>query len=157
MPNTTKPEPLERVKSPIWGQQATVHTPADNPPSIVLQLDTTGSDYVSAPEDSHHMSNSHLNVPQESRVRNISPYTSIMEQHAEPSNEKSIPTFRQRPEHSTYVYQRPLVPIRENPHLEEFATRGWVDTECRTKNRAVKEWESEANAPENGSYYYNRK
>lgn len=147
MPNTTKPEPVERVKSPIWGQPAG-HTPAGDPPSIVLQLDTTR--YVSAGEDSHPVSNSHLDVPHESR--NISPYTSIMEPHAEPSKEKSIPTFRQRPEHSTYVYQRPLFPIKENPRLEDFATRGWVDTECRTKNRAVKEWDSEAKAPASGNH-----
>jgi hypothetical protein len=154
MSKTAKPEPVERVKSPIWGQPA--HKPADSRPSIVLQLVPTRSNYKPASEDSHHMPNPHLNVPPESPVRNISPYSSIIEQHIEPRNEKSVPTFRQRPEHSTYVYQRPLVPIREYPHLEEFATRGWVDRECRTKDRAVKEWEPEANTPANGNYY-NRK
>lgn len=115
----------------------------------------TGLTYKSSGEDSRLVSDSYLNVPQESRSRNVSPYTSNIEQ-TEPSSQKSIPTIRQRPEHLTYVYQKPLTTIRESPSLEELAACGWVDTECKTKDTAVKEWDSEANVSTNGNYDYNR-
>lgn len=38
----------------------------------------------------------------------------------------------------------PLVMIKEDPHFEEFASKGYVDN-VNTKNTAVREWNHKAN------------
>jgi hypothetical protein len=144
MTTTTKPsEPVERAKSPIWGCPATTHTAAD-PPAIVLQLELATPSYEPVPKDP---SNAYLNVPQQSWDLCHSPLDSIIDNLTARCEEKPIYTIRKAAKHSTYIYQRPLLPIKEYPLLEEFAARGWVDTGCKTKEGTVKGWDPKAEVP----------
>lgn len=114
---TATPEPsspVERAKSLIWGRPGTSHTLEDQP-LIILHLDPATPGYkpvLKAP------SNTCLKVPQQNLDLCRSPLDSIIDRFTSRPEPRPVCSIRKAPKHSTYIYQPPLLPIKEYPRLE---------------------------------------